>query len=1279
MVENQTALDMNVGNVLNNQREGIITIADTAKDTWTEYKRGQTRTITGYAQYLLDHKNDGDLYASAQVQANNGLSAGTSLTYNVKENQTYSWVNGNSVETTRTYEHYVRKGMWGAIETVNEDGLKAWEQNATPIDTNEGKKLGLPEGAVINQGSSSVPANGKLQLDGSTKVLEQKIFDRTHETWSSGFLGWFKHSRDRWKDGTSTIQLYNYTINASQPINIGLLGAETGKIDIKSTNTNGGSINLMGNVANSQTAATLTVNSAAGGITQYDNTTLKSEIVNLTAKDDIQNIHIASLGQDGSSATDNIQLKAISTNAGDIDITATGGIRNNQSLPGNVQIIALKSQNGDTFRNDAALGDVTLNATGNITQAGSGTTVEGRGIKLTSKNGGIGTASQVINIAGSDLVYATDRYGAQVNADAKENIYLTEVEAGGSMRVGKIESREGDVTLTVTNGGFTDGLPGDEKTGSKDSVDDMVHRWIDAGLIDGEKDANGNYTYEGAYIKGLKKNRDDYAADVTAAYNGKTKSDWQAEYARQKESVTETYNSADYKDYKAGTGAYAGLNETQLAAKLAADGHQNYITYGQYATADAYLQNTAAYKYSQYADANAYLAADTTYKDLVNKAANPTFEWTKDMMLYAVSEKLVNKDSGSSVQTERAANVLGRNVTLNAVKGTVGTFDGTSTRITVDELTGAGGTDKMKQLLNVSAADVTANRDAEGNLLSFDIKGNMPLGVKASGTLNVTAGGSVSVAGRADTAGEHSAINVGNIEAKQNGDVRLHSEQGIYNAQTTDDINIIGKNLTLTGGKESIGTDDKPLNVNITGELTEVRADKNIFIRNMDNDKFLNLGAMYAKGTISLNSAKGFLMGSANSDIANSYINAGKQLEFKTDATNGIVGDAEHAIRILNDRATVNIAAKSAYIRGLDGVGVQNGTLTLGNIVTVAEFNAVSDGSLTVGREEEKSQDGTVNQEAVIGAIKAGGNVLLSAKNDLTLDGTTQTANHNLTLKATDGSITQTAKGAITAKQVKTFNGKSLLLENTGNRFDSIIVDSGSDADIAGDVRIKDNADALTVAINRKVAGDISVQNLREGGSLTNDGNLTATKNLSLGALGNLTQTANTIFTAGKVVTLSSTSTNMNYGGIGGILQDATAGIRAQSVIADSFRGVDLQGAGNQFGAITVQNTAGASGLNGNVWIKDSADKLDLEFLTNVNGDIAVENKKVGGVLQVNSELHAFADETTQAGGSISLTSDGSMQTDKKITADKDVKLKSTSGTPRARCRQMQNSRQAKM
>ena len=1242
-VENQTALDMNVGSVLNNQREGIITIADTAKDTWTEYRRGKTRTITGYAQYLLDHRNDGDLYAGAASQENS-LSVGHDLQYDVQGNQTYSWVNGDRVETTRTYEHYVRKGMWGAIETVNEEGLKGWEQSSTPIETTEGKKLGLPEGAVINQNSSNVPEYGKLHLEGSTKVLEDKIFDRTHDTWSSGFLGWFKHSRDRWKNGTTTIQLYDYSINASQPFKIGLIGSETGKIDIKSTNTNGGSINLTGNVANSQAAAALTVSSAAGGITQFDNTTLKSEIVNLSAKDDIKNIHIASLGQDvnnGTAVTDKIQLTAVSTGAGDIDITAAGGIRNNHSLPGNVEIVALKSQDGSNgFNSNAALGDVTLNAAGNITQSGSGVTIEGRGISLASKNGGIGTASQAISIAASDLAYATDRSGAQVNAAAQGSIFLTEAEAGGNMRVGKIESKEGDITLTVAGGGFIDGLPVDDKSGSSESVDDMVHRWIDAGLIDGEKDGSGNYTYKGTYIEGLEKSRDEYKANVIAAYDGKTQSDWQAEYARQKTAVTAIFASADYKDYKNGEGVYRDLDEAQVAAKLAADGHQNYVAYVKYGTADAYLQDTAAYKYSKYANADAYLAADATYKDLVNKAAHPTFEWTKDMMLYAVSEKIVNKDSGSSIQTERAANVLGRNITLNAAKGTVGTSTDKAVRITVDELASNEGIAKMKQIMNVSAADVTANRDTDGNLVSFDISNNMPLGVKSRGTLNVKAGGNISVAGRTDTAGEHSAIKVGSVDATQNGatgDVRLHSDQGIYNAGNSSDTNIKGRNLLLTGGKESIGTADKTLNISLTGELTEARADKNIFIRNMDMDRLLTLGTMYAGDTISLNSEKGFLMGSANSDIAESYINAGKKLEFKTNETSGIVGDNDtnNAIRVLNDRAVINIAAKSAYIRGM---GIQNGTLTLGNIRTVGPFTAVSDGSLSVGREEEKDEDGNVMKTAVTGVINAGGDVLLSAKDELALDGTVQTG--NLTLKAVNGNITQTDKGAITAGAVKTFNGKSLLLENAANQFSSLTVDgientAAEKPAIAGDVRIKDNDAALTVAIKRQVAGDIAVHNLRGNGTLANTGDLTAAGSIALGAQGTLRQTANTTFTAGKNVELSSVTADIN--------QAADAGIKASKVTAVSAKSVDLQGAGNTFLSITVQGAVANTPLAGDVLVGTAADTLSLAVQPAVQGNIVAVNRDNAGNIQVDSALQAQNDEAAVTGnkGNVSLIAGG--------------------------------------
>ena len=1350
-VTNETALDMNVGKVLNNQREGIITIADTAKDTWTEYRRGQTKSINNYSQYLKDHSGESSLYTDI-TPVSNELSVTNTLNYTPKANQTYNWTKGKTVESTKEYEHFKRYGLWGAVKTQDVNSLRS---EAKVIKEATPREYGLPEGAVIKQDSDTNLGENTLRLDTTSNRLSGYVSEPKTTLRKSGFFGWFRNYTTRWEEGEKTLKVYNYSINASKQIKIGLIGEEKGSINIASTNNVGGNINLTGNVANSHNEATLNISSAGGSINQFDNTTLKSEIVNLTAKDDIKNIHIASIGAtDGNKVTDNIKLSAVSTNKGDIDITAVGGLLNNQSLPGNVEIVALKSQNGNAaFSNNVALGDVTLNAAGNITQSGSGTTVEGRGITLNSKKGGIGTANQAITIAGSDVTYSTDRYGAQINAEAKDSIYLTEAEAGGNMRVGKIASEGGDVNLTVNNGSFIDGLPGDDKSGSTDSVDDMVHRWIDAGLIDGEKDAQGNYTYKGAYIEGLERERDKYKADIEAAYADKTKAQWQEELDAQK---------AAYQSYLDKKAYHEGLNEEQIK-ELEENGDRDYIAYKRYSayssytSADEYVKaHSVAYKYAQYDDANDYLSKDAEYQKLVSNAQNPTFEWTKDMMLYAVSDKIVNPNSGSSTQTERTANVLGNNVTLTATKGAVGTFSDQTKTITLDQLTGNEGIAKMKELMNVDASDVTAKRDAQGNLLSFEIKGNMPLGIKASGTLDVRAGGNVSVAGRKNASGEQSAINVGTIDATQNsatGDVRLYSEKGIYNAKTANDTNIIGKNLNLTGGKESIGEDNKPLNISLTGDLVEARANKNVFIKNMKDTDYLRLGAMFAGNIISLHSNKGFKMSTANIDIAESYINAGQTLKFNANTENGIVGENNNPIRILNDRAPVNIEAQSAYIRGMGSMalGIQNGTLVLGKIKTTGAFTATSDGSLAVGREAEKDSTGKVVKPAVVGSINTGGDATLTAKDNLRLDGAVttgdlQNAKKTLTLTATNGIISQTDKGAITADKVNTINGNSLLLENTGNKFNSITVDSGSTADIAGDVRIKDNADALTVKINQKVAGDtanklagdISVQNLKANGTLTNEGNLTATGSISLNSNGDLTQKTGTVLTAGKDVNATSTDGAMSINGdiaaangnitlsakedlqtagmltanqnvnatstdgamsISGditakdsialraddaltqgenvllvagkdvtltsaknaITQKASGGIQAPKVTTVSAKDVDLQGTGNKFNALDVQSSDKDMPIQGSVSVLDNVDKLTLSVQPTINGDIAVENQKANGVLQVASELQAKGNGA-EVKGDITLKSDGSMQTDKKITAANNVKVTSTNG-----------------
>ena len=142
-VINNTALDMNMGNVLNNQRQGIITIADTAKNTWTEYRsviiadttngtetrKWQTRTINGYADYMKAHREDGDPYASI-VPTTTDTPTTTPLSYTVKDKQTYSWVNGSTINTTETYEHYERRGFWGLVQTANETQLKEWAKDS---------------------------------------------------------------------------------------------------------------------------------------------------------------------------------------------------------------------------------------------------------------------------------------------------------------------------------------------------------------------------------------------------------------------------------------------------------------------------------------------------------------------------------------------------------------------------------------------------------------------------------------------------------------------------------------------------------------------------------------------------------------------------------------------------------------------------------------------------------------------------------------------------------------------------------------------------------------------------------------------------------------------------------------------------------------------------------------------------------------------------------------------------------------------------------------------
>ena len=1078
-ITNNSKYSLEAGKILNNDTEGKITITDVAQDTWTEYTPAFTKTITNYSQYAKDTaKAEEATLVTDGIGYNDG--AETKGTYSVKKGQRYNWTLGSETGITKYYHQIDSTLFWGALN-IDTDTSSLSKYEKSPVrEKNEGKRE-LGSGEFIGEVSDAYKT---LSLFGTGKKLNESEFGYVYENrvtsetrtvtaqWKEGGNWWALWSNPKyhleWNTKTGTTQSTTFSLAADKDIAIGFIGSENGNIAVR--NTLGESLNvknpvdlvLTDNIQNNSAGGQVTLQADRGSVIQKGNTALTAGKVNIEAQDNIENIHITSLGSrsanpDGTyTATDAVELSARSLQGGKITVNVAGGTADGQLLPGNAVIKKLASEG----KNRAGmLDDVALTAEGNIAQEGADATVRGLDVTLTSLNGGIGTAEQEIVLDTQAEPYGMNPDSAAVNASARAGIYLQEED--GDMRVGSIVSREGDVALTANSGRLLDALPETETTNNMDE-NDLVKRWIDAGLIAGTTE------YEGAYITGLKQDAANYKARV----------------------------------------------ERQMA--LCASGEANDDLKAEYTNADGTLK---------YASADEYLAGDATYQAIVDKYTNPHFVWTKEQMLYAIRNAIINKESGVTTETQKkVANVQGKNVTLVA-KG-VGMHSDETTTILYKDITGSSdeAIANLKLLANADAEDVTmydtaghiltfavdadgrqvpVARDADGNEVETDGKvekfviGNMsPLGVKATGQVNITAhGDNAFIAGRSDEKGVFSPVNAGLITATGQ-DVRLYTQEGIYNALKGIDVNygnIHSKNLIAYGGTKDIGASDKYLGVNLSGDLLTASADGSIYIRNMittGDNSVLRVGSLYAGDTIALNSTQGIEM-TKDAQYAQAYLNAGKQLQFNVNAQDGIVGSEEAPLRILNSGTVISLEAGSANLKGVKGLLGENTTMKLGAIQTSVDLVADSEGKLET----------TDN-------IAAGMTVKLTAKSDITLnntvaagtlnkagDGTIYTGGGGILLTSQQGSISETENGALKAASVVTTSAGYVLLDNERNEFrnfeangvERAIQDEAGNPvkAIDGSVIAYAHAGAnLDAAVVDTVYGDVALRNLDEG-SLT--------------------------------------------------------------------------------------------------------------------------------------------------------------------------------------------------
>ena len=1224
-ITNHTDKVLQTGKLINNDIDGQIIITDTATDTRTTYTRGNKETITNYSRYVSDHTKGTVTNDKKNTSA-----------YSPQSGLRYYWTEGEESTTKETYQNDVRKGLWGAKETRNETEIKNYEDSHTPLTNVTLNGTPLPDGAFIAAGLAD--SKSDFNQIANNVMTDYTRSDMEHWMTKSGFLGWFHTHHYRWTVTTGSTQTYINSMKADNAIGIGFLGQDKGTVTLKST----GTLNLDSSVTNRLTGSTLSITSDKGAINFLNDAAITADAVTLSGAKGINNVRIVTTGNTDGAGKAGVDLSAVAKE-GNINIEVTGGYFGNNVLPGNVAVRKLE-----------AGGSVSLTADGNITQVKNGSTpkaaqgsslrranannsyeaIKGSRIDLVSTNGSISNADgSAVIVRGGQNASSADPLSASVNASARGDIRLTQ--DSGNMRVGIISSKEGDVVLTAKDGTFIDALPSETVNNNIDT-DTLVHRWIDAGLIAGDD------SYEGAYVKKLREDRDNYKESVEKAF--KEYQNLKSFYEKNTEAeVTEVYSELDT-------------------------------------------------RFKDFTDAASYLAQDTEYQAKVKEADSPTYEWTKDQLLYAIKDAIINKNSGSTDMERKVANVSGRNVTLEA-KG-IGVNSDSTTVIPVDNLT----TDNLKLLANTVASDVTTTREGDhGPITSFVIQGKVPLGIYTTGMVNINASDNIYLAGRGNDSDVYAPVNLGHV-VTENKDVRILGKAGVFNSLTDGSANIKANDLLIEGGSSNdggrstdIGTSEMAVTVDLSDTIDNGRidyaglsahTDGSIYLKSVGTgtaDKDLKISDMYAGKSASLE-ANGNIVMDPEADEA-AYINVGDLLNLKTD---GAIGSKDRALRILADGAAVNSSGSTGdktgdvYLKGVKGVSLTDDTveLALGNINSNGVVRAESAGTLLIGREEDREN----KKSEAAGSVQAGSDSSLKA-DTIVLNGTVNVkeSKGNLNLTAVKGSITETAKGIIKAAALATESSGKVILDNEANTFTSYTAKSTDGKAIHGSVGIRTHGGSNFHVNLATVEGDVSIENLSEKGGITVDSDITASRgaeeekgSVTLKGKGDLDLGSGKNVKADDFINFETTGGNVHAGGnadAGGYIHMSTDNGNVE-IDGNETAGTWVEGRTENGGVIVKGNITSNGGSTtlyagdkvpvdeevGNISVNGNITSAKAVDLDTEDGNIAVSGtvEAKGGDITAdarNSGNISFAKEVKASGSVHGRTDKGNVLFDNSVTA----------------------------
>lgn len=697
-------------------------------------------------------------------------------TYATKADRDYVFTNVTETKTTVTMRRE---------ELILVGGVVDRDKTVTKI-TNET----APSVSVVAQapylGSSLSGADYAYAVEGTLldrSATEKSAEKKTHDSvrWWKGGSGYRHYT---WTETHTTVEQFEHRVKADYAIDIlfsgsdAMAGAQTIDINAAGSVVFGGIVNNYGGTAQ--------ITSGAGSITAGNsNVVLSGQAMDFSAA-------AGSIGSAGQA----LNLALVAGQA--VTARAADGIH-------------LASARGDllvgdiiTSRSDAlvsSVGAVSLSARGDLIQQ-AGTIIRGGDITLSSATGGIG---------GSESLRIDLQGAGRLSALASEDIDVTETD--GDLRVARVVSQAGDVTLRAPNGAITDGLD-DARTDFRTNAE-LAQIWRDElGLT-----ASGERTE--AMIAAYEAERERMYRDYWAARDAaggslpgdftpsaETRAAWDAQRAELRE---------------------RGLSTDALEAEIAAWTAERQAFWR---SLDGETARQTGWRYT----------AGTAEREAISIAAL----FDQDQMLRAISAAVVRRNT-STQEGNEASNVSAfGSVSLMARDGVGQDLDD----VVIDLLQPISNEDLL--LLSRALAHNVTHDAASGTmrLRRFDdlnvalTGGRDPQTGLGSGVLNVTS----QTAGRSVFIGSDQGLRLGAITSA--GGVTLRAGGAITGSRTGGtDITAAG-DLVLESAEGAIGSGERHLSVEIRNEgRANLRAKGDI---RLSADGALTLAEVYSEATADL-------------------------------------------------------------------------------------------------------------------------------------------------------------------------------------------------------------------------------------------------------------------------------------------------------------------------------------------------------------------------------------------------------------------------------------------